>query len=200
MSQAQPPPRTLRRALGAPLVGLAIVVVLIDDLFRAWVGPLAVALARLAPFQAIGRAIAALPPYGILPLFLVPVALVQVLKVFALFLIGQGRLVSGGIVFVGAEIAGILVTERIFHVGKSKLLTIPLFARCYGWFTQIKDAVVAWLARTRIWQAARRAVAAAKAAYGRVKARLAAQRAPGGWLVSRFAAARRAVGRAERSP
>jgi hypothetical protein len=50
----------------------------------------------------------------------------------------------------------LFIVERIFHVGRDKLMTIPLFAWAYtfimGWLMWLK-ALPAWQAVLRLYQA-----------------------------------------------
>ncbi len=54
-----------------------------------------------------------------------------------LYLIAEGHYVHGVMVIAGAELLKIAIVERIYHIGKPKLMTIPLFARAHdfaaGW-------------------------------------------------------------------
>jgi hypothetical protein len=108
-------------------------------------------------------AVARLPAYGLLTLFLVPLAIIEPLKVYGLFLFGEGRILSGIMVFVVAKVVGLGLAERLFAIGRDKLLSIPWFARCYEWLLAIRDTVHGWLAETAVW---RQAVRSARRVHG----------------------------------
>ena len=55
--------------------------------------------------------------------------------------------------FLGAYVVSILVCERIFHAGKSSLMTIGWFKTLYDWLMAIRDRVLDWFRETRIWRA-----------------------------------------------
>lgn len=151
--------RIVKRILLAPLVIVATIIVLLDDLFRSFVKPAVAALATLRPIAALERAIAALPAYIILTLFLIPMAIIEPVKLYALYLIEQGHWVWGALVFALLKIVGIGLAERLFAIGKPKLLSIRWFAWCYGVYERIRDRVYAFLDQFAWWRAAKQIVA-----------------------------------------
>src|SRR4051794_25308383 len=133
--------RPLRQALRVPLLVLAVVVVLIDDLFRSFVIPAVRALPRLKAVQRLETAIARLPAYGILTLFLVPLAVIEPFKIYALYLLGQGSILSGLFVFFVAKVVGLGLAERLFAIGRTQLLSIAWFAWCHARAWTIRNHV-----------------------------------------------------------
>jgi len=183
--------RKMRRVMNAPLLAIAVIVVLVDDVFRALVIPAVRALARLGLVRRIEAGIARLPPIGILLLFLIPLAVIEPFKIYALYLLGEGRFLSALLTFALAKVVGLGLAERLFAIGREKLLSIRWFAWCHARILAIRDHTHAWLARTRFWQQAIRIV-------GFVRGRAAALRHGLGRLLhlrsrGRFAAARRHI-------
>ena len=78
-------------------------------------------------------AIERLPPYPSLLLLGVPWLIVELSKLAALALAGEGHWLSGAGFLVGAYGAGALGTERLFVIVKPKLLQLPWFARIWGY-------------------------------------------------------------------
>jgi hypothetical protein len=150
--------RRLRRLLNAPLLLLAVSVVLLDDLFRMFVVPAVRFLARLALIRRLESRIARMSPTAILLLFVIPLAIIEPFKVYALYLFGEGRFLAGILMFALAKIVGLGLAERLFAIGRDKLLSIRWFAWCHARTLAIRDHVHAWLARTTTWQQAMRAV------------------------------------------
>lgn len=183
--------RPLRRVLNAPLLVVAVIAVLLDDLFRAFVVPAVRALARIGLVRRIEAGIAKLPATGILMLFLIPLAVIEPFKLYGLYLFGQGHFLSGIGMFVLAKVVGLGLAERLFAVGRDKLLSIRWFAWCHARVLRIRDHVHGWLARTEAWRQATRILAFVRLKAGALRrgaARLLRPRARG-----RFAAARRRV-------
>lgn len=151
---------------------LAVVIV-----FEEWGWkPLAAALAQLARLKSIAAleaAVQALPPYPSLLVFALPSALLFPLKLASLWLIATGHLVLATLLFVGAKVVGTALLARIFQLTQPKLMQLAWFARLYGIVIPWKDALVARVKATPVWQAASalkaRFKVAAKAVWARLK-------------------------------
>jgi hypothetical protein len=79
-----------------------------------------------------------------LVLLLVPVSLVEPLKLVAVAIAGEGHWIAGTIVIVCAYAASLLVVERLFRVVRPKLLTLPWFARLWNWIVALRDSALGW--------------------------------------------------------
>jgi hypothetical protein len=165
--------RGLHRLTKTPLLAVTVFAVLLDDAFRAVVIPAVRALAGLALIRRVEARIAGLPPRAILLLFVVPLAVIEPFKIYALYLIGQGRFAAAVTTFVVAKVVGLGLAERLFAIGRDKLLSIPWFAWCHGRILAIRRRVHDWLQQWRIWRQAvnvaralRRRLAAVRLAFG----------------------------------
>ena len=69
-----------------------------------------------------------LGPYQSLALVLLPIILVEPLKIAAMFFAGHGHWLSGTGILIAAYLVSLLFVERLFKVVKSKLMTIRWFA------------------------------------------------------------------------
>lgn len=67
-------------------------------------------------FARLRRHIQQLKPYPSLLLLMVPVTLVEPLKIIALFVAGKGHWLSGTAIIVAAYGASLLIVERLFRV------------------------------------------------------------------------------------
>ncbi|WP_157961354.1 hypothetical protein [Microvirga flavescens] len=193
MDHRRQPHLTLKRILKGPLLALAIVVVIVDDAFRAVVVPAVRRLARIDVMRRLEALIARLPPYGILTLFLVPLAIIEPFKIYGLYLMGLGHVGAGLFVFALAKVIGVGLAERLFAIGRGKLLSIRWFAWCFAKSLAIRDFVHERLMRTKFWRQARMIVARIRHNLAAAKASFARWRAANGR--GRFAAARRRVRR-----
>ena len=145
------PASLVRRILTLPLAALATIVVLFDDLVRSVVKPAVAWLARLEPVRRVEAAIARLPPYPTLALFLIPMAVIWPIKLYALYLIGLGHVTYGVFAFVAAKVVGIGLAERLFALSRDKLLSIGWFAKGYFFVIAVRDRVHLYLKGTRWW-------------------------------------------------
>lgn len=167
--------RTLRPLLvAAAQVLLALVVI-----FEEWGWePLAAALARLAryrPIAALERWIAGLPPFGALLVFALPVTLLFPLKLVAVWLLAQGKVLLAAVLFIGAKVASTAIVARLFMLTKPALMQIGLFARAYTWFLPWQEAAFAWLRSSWAWRQGRVVKAVVKRALTPLKRRLVAR-------------------------
>ena len=94
-------------------------------------------------------------PYLSLVLLLVPVALVEPLKLAALIFAGNGHWMTGTAVLLGAYAASLFFVERLFRMVKPKLMTLNWFATLWTWFTTLRDKAFTW-ARGKILSEANR--------------------------------------------
>ena len=99
--------------------------------------------------RSIHRFLNRLGPYQALLTLAVPLAIVEPLKLVALFVVGGGHFIAGVLVMICAYAGSFFITERLFVVLKPKLLTLPWFAFAWRWFVTVRDKLVYWLRRTR---------------------------------------------------
>ena len=121
----------------------------IDALTLSVLKPLLRKIVNLRLFALIVRWIASLSPYATLALFLIPLILLEPVKPLSAYLVASGQFKLGMFVLVVGEILKITIVERIFHIGRKKLLTIKAFALVYdfvwGWLS--------WMQALPSWQA-----------------------------------------------
>lgn len=163
--------RFLRRLTTPVVVAVALLYFIIDALFLSLLRPVVTRLARLPVFGRIAAWVARLGPYPTLALFLVPIVILEPVKPVGFYLIGTGHMVHGALVIAIGELLKITLVERLFHLSRHKLMSIPAFAWVYGF-------VVGWLARLRAlpaWQAVLRRVNRIKALTRRLTHRIADQ-------------------------
>ena len=122
-------------------------------LIEAWLWDKSIALGRWAlglipwaQFKAlVARWIERLPPYGALPLFLLPVVVVEPLKVVAVSQIAHGHYLSGLLAFVALKFVGVGLIAFVFDLTRAKLLAIGWFARFYAFVIKWRDIAHAYV-------------------------------------------------------
>lgn len=145
-------PSLMRRIARLPAEIIVGIYILADMLVAPLFRPLMRALSGLRLVKRLESGIAALPPYVILVLLVVPFAIAELAKVYAVFLMGTGHFKTGMTIFIGAYIVSIFVCERTFSAGKGQLMTIGWFAKGFGWVMAVKDHIFGWLRSTAIWR------------------------------------------------
>jgi len=135
--------RTILKTIFEPFVVLvAAAYFVIDALVLSILKPLLRKIANLKIFKFIAPWIASLGPYPTFALFVVPLVLLEPIKPFSAYLIASGHFIFGMLVLVLGEVLKITIVERIFYIGREKLMTIKAFAWIFyfvsGWLTWIK--------------------------------------------------------------
>ena len=144
-------PKKLKSIFKPLIIVVAAVYFVIDALALSALKPLLKKIANLRLFAFIARWVASLSPYSTLALFLIPLILLEPVKPLSAYFVASGQFKLGMFVLVVGEILKITIVERIFHIGREKLLTIKAFALVYnfvwGWLT--------WIQALPSWQAAK---------------------------------------------
>jgi uncharacterized protein len=153
------PPRGVGRVLSSIVAVLAVLYFLIDALFLPPLRLLARWLGGFRLFVHVDAWIRTLGPYQTLALFLVPLVILEPVKPVAAYLAARGHFTRSLAVLVVGEILKITIVERLFHIGRDKLMTIPAFARTYNYVMRW----YAYLEALPAWQAVRRHVGAIRA-------------------------------------
>ncbi|OCJ09445.1 hypothetical protein A6U86_26745 [Rhizobium sp. AC27/96] len=120
--------------LSLPLRLLIALLVVISEIARPLYRPFVTWFASLSIVEHFSALVGSLPRAVILVLFVVPLAVAEPLKIYALFLIAKGHVASGIVIIALAYLMSFLLVERLFHAGREKLLT-------YDWLKWIMDRV-----------------------------------------------------------
>lgn len=151
MAEEKTRPVTLKRLLMLPLQILVALFVVIDEVSRPIFRPLIRWFRSLRIVEKSERFVAALPPYAILAVLAVPLAVAEPLKLLSLILIGSGRPVRGILLLVFAHLLSFLLIERIYEAGKPKLMTIGWLGRVIVFVDGIRGRLLAWVKATPVW-------------------------------------------------
>ena len=145
-------------------------------LFEEWGWePLARAVARLArlPLWAwIEHKIQALPPWGALLVFGLPMLALLPVKLLAIYLLGSGQKLLGLAVLIGAKLLGTAIMARLFQLTQPTLMQYRWFATLYPQWKLWKDGIEAWIRASAILQEAGRIKAKVRLRWQALKARL----------------------------
>lgn len=125
-------------------------------LFEEWGWePLQRALAwisRLPGLRWLERRIQVLPPYAALALFLVPTLMLLPVKLLALWLMGQGKILSGTLVILAAKLIGTAIVARLFALTQPALMQLAWFAHSYVRWTRWKNALLGQVRTSWPWR------------------------------------------------
>jgi hypothetical protein len=95
--------------------------------------------------SSFSRFVRRLGPYPSLALLLVPLSVVEPLKLIAVAVAGEGHWIAGTAMVAGAYAVSVLFIERLFRLVKPKLLTLHWFARLWRWFVGLRGKLSSWL-------------------------------------------------------
>jgi hypothetical protein len=158
--------RLIKKALTPFVMVIAALYFLVDALFYAIIKPITDWIGRLDIFPRMRVWIRSLGPYQMLALFLVPLIILEPVKPVAAYLWVQKQYTASVLVFTVGEILKVTIVERLFQLGRDKLMTIRAFAWTYnfieGWISYLKSLPP--------WQAVMRRVVAVKAQARRIAA------------------------------
>jgi hypothetical protein len=104
------------------------------------------------------KAIERLPPYPSLLALAAPLAVVEPLKLAAVFVVGDGHFVTGAVVMICAYAVSLFLTERLFVIVRPKLMKLSWFAAIWRPFVRLRNRALRWVAsflptrRTGLWQ------------------------------------------------
>lgn len=102
------------------------------------------------PFEAfkawVARCVERMPPWGALLLFLIPVVIVQPMKLAALWLMTHGHVLLGAAGFVAIKIVGFGLVAFLFDLTREKLMTFRWFVRTYGFVNGLRLKAAAFIA------------------------------------------------------
>lgn len=137
------------------MVVVAAIYFIIDALVLAVLKPLLKRFAHIKVFRIIATWIASLGPYPTLAVFLIPLVLLEPIKPASAYLIASGHFVNGVLILIVGEVLKIAIVERIFQIGRSKLMTLGAFAWTYNFVTEW----LTWVQALPPWQAVKRSFA-----------------------------------------
>ena len=145
----------MRRGLRAVLLGMASVVLFVEE--WGW-RPLAACVAWFARWPPLARledAVRRLPPMGALVLFIVPAVLLFPVKLAALWLMNAGHAALGIAIIVAAKLLGTALVGRIYMLTQAQLMQFAWFARALGWWIATKARVKAAVHGSALWRTMR---------------------------------------------
>src|SRR5258708_15313249 len=152
----------LHRLLVPIGVTLGAAVFVFEELGWQYLQTMMRALARLPPIARLEAAIQRLGPYPALALFLVPIILLEPLKLLALWLLATGHVLLVVAVILFAKLFSTALVARLFHLSSPALLSLPWFRRGYEWTGSTKDPLHDRVKAMPAWQATHQTLARAK--------------------------------------
>ena len=166
----RPPLKSVLNAVGFVLVGT---ITLIDMAAGPVVRPLSKALTRSSPIAMLRRMSRRLPAYVALVCLILPLAVAEPAKVFALYLIGDGHYISGVGLMIAAYLVSLVLVDTIYEGARPQLRSITWFATIVDRVSVIRLAIVTRARETRAYRVLSERILRVRAWFGRRRARFA---------------------------
>jgi hypothetical protein len=109
------------------------------------------------------RQISALPRWGALLVFCVPMLALLPVKLLALYLFGHGQPWLGFVLLISAKLVGTAVLARLFHLTQASLMQFVWFSHWYPRWKAWKDALRQQVRESKLWSTVVRAKKRVKA-------------------------------------
>jgi hypothetical protein len=91
------------------------------------------------------RRLSRLGPYPALALVLIPLAIVEPLKLAALVIAGEGHWLTGTTVLIAAYASSLLIVERLFRLLKPNLMRLQWVERSWNWWQRARGKASGWI-------------------------------------------------------
>lgn len=157
------------RGLSTVGIWLIALVLLFEEWGWEYLAAIVAWFGRLPGLRWIESRIRALPPYGALALFAVPLLTLLPVKLLALYWLGHGHTVLGISLIIAAKLGGTAVSARLFMLTRPTLMKLAWFARAFGKWMHFKDGVLARVKSSRAWQQWQTFKQVAKALFQRLR-------------------------------
>ncbi|WP_457418160.1 hypothetical protein [Roseateles sp. P5_E7] len=143
----------------APLRWLARFVLALLILFEEWgwepLRRVFALLAKLPVIRQFEALLKRLPPRWALVVLLLPSLLILPIKLLAVWLVAEGRVMFGVSLVIAAKLIGTALLAWLFQLIQPALMQLPWFARLHGRWTAWKAELLAWVRASAVWRSAR---------------------------------------------
>lgn len=170
------PQASLPRRASSGLVSTVIGgFVLLDMAAGPVLRPLGRFITESGPIEMIRRLSRRLPAYVALVALVVPLAIAEPAKVFALYLIGEGHYISGLVTLAVAYIVSLLLVDTIYEGARPQLRSIAWFARLVDRVSAIRLTVMSAVRTSKPYLAAKKLVLRVRALFRNRRMKLASR-------------------------
>jgi hypothetical protein len=148
----------LKRLL-APLRWLVRVVFALLILFEEWgwepLRRIFALIAKLPVIRQFEVLLKRLPPRWAFVVLLLPSLLILPVKLLAVWLVAEGRVMLGVGLVIAAKLIGTALLAWLFQLIQPALMQLPWFARLHARWTAWKAELLAWVRASAVWRSAR---------------------------------------------
>ncbi|HEY4372118.1 MAG TPA: hypothetical protein VGN52_09355 [Burkholderiales bacterium] len=161
--------RPLKTLLTPPLMLLAALLMLIEEVLWESLKRVMAAFGSLPVMRSIEAWISRLPPYGAAAAFLFPGAMLLPIKIAAVWLIAHHHAMLGCQVILAAKLVGTALVARIFTLTKPQLMTLAWFVTLYNFVMRCRAVLYGWVTASGAWQRVMAIRAKIRAVFARMR-------------------------------
>ncbi len=92
-----------------------------------------------------------LSPYATLLVFLIPLALSEVIKIISFVAFARGQIFAGMVIYLLAEVVRFGLAAYVWAICREKLLSIEWVAKFHAWLLRLNDVAQRQIAPLRLW-------------------------------------------------
>lgn len=153
-SRDVPSPSLQSRAVSGVAAVIVGIFTLLDMIFGPLVRPLSQWIAASSPVDFVRQRSHRLPAYVALVALVIPLAIAEPAKIFALWLIGEGHYLSGLTTLALAYLVSIVLIDLIYDGARPQLRSIRWFAALVDRISAIRFAITTAVKESRAWRIA----------------------------------------------
>jgi hypothetical protein len=142
--------RPTLRGLSDAARAIIVIYIRLDAIIFPMFRPTSRWLGGRAFVHAAQRRVGRLPAYVILAVLALPFAIAEPAKILAVYLMATSHGFIGTLVLAGAYFISLVIVERLFRGGRTKLLTIPWFKNAWR-LMDVRRRLLKQGRSTRIW-------------------------------------------------
>ena len=116
------------------VIFIAVVWLIFEEFFWFAFNPIKLWLNNIRIIERIEEFLHSLNPFALLPIFLIPAAIMLFFKILALEMIAKWHIILGIISFFAIKIIWFFITSFIFNIVKNQILTIKIIYYLYNKF------------------------------------------------------------------
>lgn len=111
--------------------------------------------AKLPVIRQVEALLKRLPPRWALVVLVLPSLLILPIKLLAVWLVAEGRVMFGVGLVIAAKLVGTALLAWLFQLIQPALMQLPWFARLHARWTAWKAELLAWVRASGVWRTAR---------------------------------------------
>jgi len=128
------------------------IILLFEEWGWTYLAKLVEKMTRLSFLKKMEIQLVSLPSWGVLLVFIFPILLLLPIKIFILYLLGKGHVITGMLLLIISKLFGTAFFARLFEISKSNLMSIEWFSIWYPRWKLWKDRILSEIRKSEVWR------------------------------------------------